>query len=75
MKCGTSNIILCIDTVNPEIKSLGSTYIMSSVEEKTPTVSSGQGAMGETATSVWLAEADETTKESKATDTGDGKGR
>ena len=48
---------------------------MSSVEEKTPTIPPDQGATGETATSVQLAEADETTKNSKATDTGDRKGR
>ena len=47
---------------------------MSGEEEKTPTVSSDQGATGETSTSVQLAEADETVKNSKATDTGDRKG-
>ena len=44
------------------IESLGSTDNMSSVEEKTPTVSPDQAATGETATSVQLAEADETPK-------------
>ena len=48
---------------------------MSSVEEKTPTVSPDQGATGETATSVQLAEAEETTRNSKATDTGGGEGK
>ena len=39
------------------IESLGFTDNMSSVEEKTPTVSPKQDATGETATSVQLAEA------------------
>ena len=56
------------------IESLGSTDNMSSVEEKTSTVSPDQDATGETATSVQLAEADETPKNSKTTDR-DGKGR
>ena len=47
---------------------------MSSVEEKTPTVSPDQDATGETATSVQLAKADETPNNSKTTDR-DGKGR
>ena len=49
------------------IESLGSTDNMSSVEEKTPTVSLDQDATGETATSVWLAEVDETPRNSKIT--------
>ena len=48
---------------------------MSSVEEETPTASPDQGTTGETATSVQLAEPDETTKNSEATDTEHGKGR
>ena len=54
---------------------MGSADIMSSVEEKKPTVSPDQGATGETATLVQLAEVDETAKSSKATDTGDRKGK
>ena len=50
-KCGRSNNILCIDTVNPYIKSLGFTDIMSDSKEETPTVSPDLGATGETATS------------------------
>ena len=42
------------------IESLGSTDNMSSVEEETPTVSPDQDATGETASSVWLAEVEET---------------
>ena len=56
------------------IESLGSTDSMSSVEEKTPTVSPDQDATGVTATSVHLAEADETPKNSKTSDR-DGKRR
>ena len=48
--------------------------IMSNNKEKTPTVSPDQGATGETATLVQLAEVDKTTKNSKTTDR-DGKGR
>ena len=44
---------------------------MSSVEEETPTVSPEHCATGETATLVQLAEADGTTKNSKATDRGE----
>ena len=54
-----------MDIVNPYIKLLGSTDIMSSVDKETKTVSPDQGADGETATSVPLAEA-EMTKELKA---------
>ena len=41
-----------IDIVNPYVKLLGSTDIMSSVEKKTPTVSPDQGATSATATIV-----------------------
>ena len=51
--------------MNPYIKSLGSTDIMSGSEEKTQTVSPDHGATGETVTSVPLAEA-ELTRELKA---------
>ena len=61
--------------MNLNIKSPGSTDIMSSVEEETPTSSPDQGTTGETATSVQLAESDETTKNSEATDTEHGKRR
>ena len=57
-----------IDIVNPYIKSLGSTDIMSSVEDKAPTVSPDQGASGGTSTSIQLMEAGETPK--KDTETG-----
>ena len=50
------------------IESLGSTDNMSTVNEKTPTVSLDQDATGETATSVWLAEVDETPENFKITD-------
>ena len=50
------------------IESLVSTDNMSSVNEKTPTVSPDQDVAGETATSVWLAEVDETPKNFKITD-------
>ena len=46
--------------MNPYIKSLGFMDIMSDSKEKTPTVSPDQGADGETATLVQLAEVDET---------------
>ena len=46
------NNILCIDIVNPYIKLLGITDIMSDSEKKTPTISSDQGATGETASST-----------------------
>ena len=49
------------------IESLGSTDNMSSVEEKTPTVSPDQDATGETASSVWLAEVEETPENSQIT--------
>ena len=49
------------------IESLGSADNMSSMEEKTPTVSLDQDATGETATSVWLSEVDETLENSKIT--------
>ena len=42
---------------------------MSSMEEERPTASPDRGTTGETATSVQLAECDETTKNSEATDT------
>ena len=51
---------MCSDIVNPYIKPLGYTDIMSSVEEKTST-----------ATLIQLMEADETTKNSKPTETGE----
>ena len=54
--------------MNPYIKSLGFTDIMSDSKEKTPTVSPDQGATGETATLVQLAEVDETPKNFKTTD-------
>ena len=57
-----------IDIVNPYIKSLGFTDIMSDSKEKTPTVSPDQGADGETATLVQLAEVGETPKNFKTTD-------
>ena len=44
-----SNSISFIDIVNPDIKSLEFTNIMSDSEEKTPTVSPDQGATSETA--------------------------
>ena len=53
---------MSIDIVNPYIKSLGSTDIMSSVEEKTLTVLPDQGSTGETVTSVPLVEAEMTKK-------------
>ena len=43
--------------MNPYIKSLGFTDIMSDSEEKTPTVSPDQGATGETTTSSGSKEA------------------
>ena len=43
--------------MNPGIKSLGFTDIMSNSEEKTPTVSPDQGASGETTTSSGSKEA------------------
>ena len=43
--------------MNPYIKSLGFTDIMSNSEEKTPTVSPDQGATGETTTSSGSKEA------------------
>ena len=49
------------------IESLGSIDNMSSVGEKTPTVSPDQDATGETASSVWLAEVDKTPKNSQIT--------
>ena len=48
--------------MNPYIKSLGFTDIMSDSKEKTLTVSPDQDATGKTATLVQLAEADETPK-------------
>ena len=54
--------------MNPYIKSLGFTDIMSDNKEKTPNVSPDQGADGETATLVHLAEVDETPKNFKTTD-------
>ena len=48
---------------------------MSGSDQKAPTVPPDQGATGETVTSGQLAEADKKTKNSKATDTGDRKGR
>ena len=60
-----SSNILCINIVNPLITSLGSTENMGSVDKETQTVSADQGATGETAVSVPLAEA-EMTKELKA---------
>ena len=51
--------------MNPYIKLLGSTDIMSIVDKENQTVSPDQGAYGETATSVPLAEA-EMTKELQA---------
>ena len=59
------------------IESLGSTDNMSSVNEKTPTVSPDQDATGGAAASVQgaeIVEVDETTGNSKITDR-DGKGR
>ena len=54
--------------MNPYIKSLGFTDIMSDSKDKTPTVSPDQVADGETATLVQLAEVDETPKNFKTTD-------
>ena len=62
MNCYHHWNILYIDIVNPYIKSLGSTDIMSSVEDKTSTVSPDQGASGGTSTSIQLMEAGETPK-------------
>ena len=52
MKLWNTKQYLCIDIVNPYIKLLGITDIMSHREEKTPTVSPDQGATGETASST-----------------------
>ena len=51
MKVWKTEHQLCIDIVNPYIKLLGITDIMSDSEKKTPTVSPDPGATGETATS------------------------
>ena len=51
-KCGILNNILCIDIVNPHVKSLGFMDIMSDSKEKTPTVSPDPGATGETANQI-----------------------
>ena len=64
------------------VESLGSTDNMSSVEEKTPPVSPDRDAPGHAVTSTqfkkiaeaWMAEVDETPRNSKITDR-DGKGR
>ena len=48
--------ILCIDIVNPYIKSLGFTDIMSDSEEKTPSASPDQATTGETAAFKWWEE-------------------
>ena len=61
---------LCIDIVNPYINSPGSTDIMSECDKKTSAVSPYQGATSETAMLIQLMEADETTKNSKNTETG-----
>ena len=50
-------VFCSIDIVNPYIKSLGFTDIMSDSEEKTPTVSPDKGATGEIATSSKTMEA------------------
>ena len=51
-----------IDIVNPYIKLLGSTDIMSSMEDKAPTVSPDRGASDGTSTSIQLMEAGKTPK-------------
>ena len=53
--------------MNPYIESPGSTDIMSSVEDKAPTVSPDQDTSGGTSTSIQLLEAGETTKKDTKT--------